>query len=160
MPVIRIETKINADISIVFDLSRSIDLHKISTEDTNEEAIAGVTTGLIQKGEWVTWRARHFGVYQNLTARITEMERPNYFVDEMEKGIFKRFKHDHIFSRIGEHSLMVDVFDYESPLGILGKLADILFLKRYMKRFLEKRNQTIKHFAETEKWKEVVLPNT
>ncbi len=157
MPIIRIETKIDADISIVFDLSRSIDLHKISTQETKEEAIAGVTSGLIKKGEWVTWRARHFGVYQNLTVRITEFNQPTYFVDEMQKGIFKCFRHDHIFHKVGEQSLMIDVFDYESPLGILGKLADTLFLKRYMKRFLEKRNQTIKHFAETEKWREVLL---
>ncbi len=160
MPIIRIETKIDADISIVFDLARSIDLHKISTQHTNEEAIAGVTSGLIKNNDWVTWRAKHFGVYQILTVRITAFNPPSYFVDEMQKGIFKRFKHEHFFSRIGEQSLMIDVFDYESPLGILGKLADLLFLKRYMKRFLEKRNQTIKYFAETERWKEVLVFKT
>ncbi len=78
----------------------------------------------------------------------------------MQKGIFKCFRHDHIFKKVGEQSLMIDVFDYESPLGILGKLADLLFLKRYMKRFLEKRNQTIKYFAETERWKEVLVFKT
>lgn len=159
MPKIRLETKINAPISIVFDLSRSIDLHKISTQQTNEKAIAGITSGLIKKGEWVTWRARHFGFYQNLTACITEFDQPTYFVDEMQKGIFKRFRHDHIFSEIGEQTLMIDVFDYESPLGLLGKMADFLFLKRYMQQFLKRRNETIKHFAETEKWKEVLSSN-
>jgi hypothetical protein len=51
MPVINLHTQINAPIGIVFDLSRSIDLHKISTAHTNEEAIAGVTSGLIGMGE-------------------------------------------------------------------------------------------------------------
>ena len=145
--------------SLVFDLSRSIDLHKISTQQTNEKAIAGITSGLIKKDEWVTWRARHFGIYQKLTVRITAFNQPTYFADEMQKGIFKRFKHDHIFSEIGEQTMMVDVFDYESPLGILGKMADLLFLKSYMKRFLEHRNKTIKQYAETEKWKEVLSLN-
>jgi hypothetical protein len=49
MPTIIIETIIKTDKQIVFDLSRSIDLHKISTKETNEEAIAGVTSGLTHK---------------------------------------------------------------------------------------------------------------
>ncbi|MCG1036514.1 hypothetical protein [Polaribacter sargassicola] len=48
MPRIEIKTEIKADINIVFDLSRSIDLHKISTKHTNEKAIAGKTNGLIE----------------------------------------------------------------------------------------------------------------
>ena len=156
MPIIKIETEINAPIEVVFDLSRSIDLHKISTHQTNEEAIAGITSGLIGKGESVTWRARHFGIYQTLTARITEFEKPTYFVDEMEKGIFQYFKHEHIFKENGQQTRMIDVFDYGSPLGILGKVADKLFLENYMRRFLEKRNKTIKAFAESEDWKTIL----
>ena len=156
MPTIRIETKIKANKNIVFDLSRSIDLHKESTKHTNEEAIAGITSGLIGKGESVTWRAKHFGLYQNLTSKITEFERPDYFVDEMEKGIFKRFKHEHFFEEKDGQTVMKDVFDYESPLGVLGKIADQLFLKSYMKRLIEKRNETIKEFAESDKWKKMI----
>ncbi len=156
MPTIRIETKIKGDKRVIFDLARSIDLHKISTEQTNEEAISGVTSGLIGMGESVTWRAKHFGVYQNLTSKTTEYDRPNYFVDEMEKGAFKRFRHEHIFQEQEAQILMIDVFDYESPLGILGKFADNLFLERYMKTLLQKRNKTIKEFAESERWREVL----
>jgi ligand-binding SRPBCC domain-containing protein len=156
MPRIELNTKIKAEIQIVFDLSRSIDLHKISTEHTNEEAIAGKTSGLIGLNESVTWRAKHFGVYQELTSKITAFDRPNYFSDEMVKGAFKRFKHEHHFKEVDGVTLMTDYFDYESPLGIIGKLADRLFLKKYMTALLEKRNKVIKDFAESGKWKEVL----
>ncbi len=156
MPTIKIQTIIKANKHIVFDLSRSIDLHKISTQQTNEEAIAGVTSGLIGMNQSVTWRAKHFGIYQNLTSKITAFEPPNYFVDEMEKGIFKRFKHEHIFKEDQGQTLMIDVFDYESPLGILGQIADKLFLKKYMQNLLQKRNETIKEFAESGRWQEVL----
>ncbi len=159
MPRIKIETKINANRNIVFDLSRSIDLHKLSTEQTNEEAIAGVTTGLIGMGEFVTWRAKHFGWYQNLTSKITAYQKPEYFVDEMSKGIFKRFKHEHIFEVEGKLTKMIDIFDYESPFGIFGKIADKLFLENYMRNLLKKRNNVIKEFAETDKWKELLNKN-
>jgi len=87
MPVIQLQTVINAPINVVFDLSRSIDLHKISTAHTNEQAIAGKTSGLISMSESVTWKAKHFGVTQLLTSKITAFKSPHYFVDEMISGI-------------------------------------------------------------------------
>ena len=150
MPVINLETRINAPIKIVFDLSRSIDLHKISTAHTNEEAIAGKTSGLIGLGETVTWRAKHFGIYQKLTTKITEFNSPLYFVDEQLSGAFKSFRHEHHFEEANGVTIMRDIFDYKSPLGILGKLADFLFLKKYMTNLLLRRNQTIKEFGEKE----------
>lgn len=155
MPLIKLTTKIKADRQIVFDLSRSIDLHKISTAHTNEEAIKGRTTGLIQLGESVTWRARHFGVYQTLTSRITEFKSPEFFVDVMVKGIFKSFRHEHHFQTIDQCTLMTDQFEYHSPLGFLGSLADKLFLKKYMIQLLKRRNHTIKEFAESGRWKDL-----
>ncbi len=152
MPKIKLKTIINADRKIVFDLSRSIDLHKISTEHTDEEAIGGITSGLIGLNQSVTWKAKHFGFYQVLTSKITVYDAPNYFVDEMLSGAFKRFKHQHIFNSVGATTEMIDVFDYESPYGIFGRLADTLFLKKYMKNLLEKRNKTIKDYAESNKW--------
>lgn len=156
MPRIELRTEIKASKEIVFDLSRSIDLHKISTEHTNETAIAGKTSGLIGMDESVTWRAKHFGVYQKLTSKITEFERPNLFVDEMVKGAFKSFRHEHHFTDINGGTLMIDYFDYKSPLGVLGKIADKLFLKKYMVDLLEKRNETVKEFAESDKWRQLM----
>ncbi len=154
MPIIKLQTEIIAPIEIVFDLSRSIDLHKRSTKQTNEEAIGGRTSGLIGDGETVTWRAKHFGVYQTLTSKITEFDSPNRFVDEMIDGIFKSFRHEHRFeSNNNETTTLFDVFDYSSPFGIFGRIADKLFLKNYMKKLLEKRNEIIKEFAENGKWK-------
>ena len=156
MPTIKLQTEIKADKNIVFDLSRSIDLHKISTVQTNEEAIAGKTSGLIGMNESVTWRAKHFGIYQKLTSKITEFDRPNFFVDEMVKGAFSEFKHQHHFTESRGGTLMTDFFDYKSPFGILGKLADKLFLKKYMTELLTERNRIVKEFAESDKWKEVI----
>ena len=156
MPKIELKTIINAEKHIVFDLSRSIDLHKISTSHTNEEAISGKTSGLIGLNEWVTWRAKHLDFYQELTSKITYFEYPDYFADEMIKGAFKSFRHEHHFEQIGEKTSMLDIFCYDSPFGLFGKLADILFLKNYIKELLLKRNAIIKEFAETEKWKEIL----
>ena len=157
MPRIELQTEINADIEIVFDLSRSIDLHKISTEKTNETAIAGKTSGLIELNESVTWRAKHFGIYQKLTSKITEYNRPNYFADEMISGAFDSFKHEHHFENLNGKTLMVDIFDYKSPFRFLGKLADKMFLEKYMTDLLSDRNRIVKEFAESDKWKQILI---
>ena len=158
MPVIDITTRIHAPIQRVFDLARNVDVHTVSTAHTRERAIAGVTDGLMTLGQEVTWRARHFGIWQNLTSRITAFEPPSYFRDSLVHGAFRRFDHDHFFSQDGDITLMRDVFDYDSPFGVLGRIVDRLFLKRYMKQLLVGRNAVIKAAAETDEWRRYITP--
>jgi ligand-binding SRPBCC domain-containing protein len=156
MPLIHLITEIHAPIERCFDLSRSIDLHMITTKKTKEKAIAGRMTGLVEEGDTVTWEATHFGIKQQLGSKITSVKRPVYFADEQIHGAFKRFHHDHMFEEKAGITIMTDQFDYTSPLGILGKFADFLFLKRYLAKFIKERNQFIKVYAETDKWKEII----
>src|SRR5690242_16855965 len=128
MPVIELSTVIRAPRDRVFDLARSIDAHQDSTGGTEERAVAGVTRGLIGMGEEVTWEARHFGVRQRLTVRVTAFERPVRFQDVMISGAFSRMAHEHIFEDHPEGTLMRDRFEFAAPLGILGKIAEWLFL--------------------------------
>ncbi|MFZ4862931.1 SRPBCC family protein [Sphingobacterium sp. Mn56C] len=158
MPQLILETKIKAPLLRVFDLARSIDLHMESTEGTHEVAIAGVTSGLIKAGEIVKWRAKHLGVYQTLTVEITKMERPYFFEDKMLQGAFKSMQHQHIFEEregVGD-VIMRDIFTFYAPFGFLGRVVEWLFLTRYMRIFLEKRNQVIKRVAESDAWKNFV----
>ncbi|MEO6151448.1 MAG: SRPBCC family protein [Mucilaginibacter sp.] len=140
----------------MFDLSRSIDLHVISTQHTGETAVAGTTTGMIGLCETVTWRAKHFGIWQNLTTKITEFDRPHHFTDEMVKGIFKSIRHEHHFKTVDGQTLMTDIFVYAVPFGILGSLFDRLILKQYMTDLLTKRNGVIRSIAEGYDWGKVL----
>lgn len=148
MSTIYLQTIINADTQTVFDLARDIDLHQKSTSKTHEKAIAGRTNGLIELNETVTWRARHLGIYQTLTTKIVSMEMPYQFTDVMLKGAFKSMKHQHIFKQEGKNTIMTDIFEFESPLGIIGKLFNQFFLKNYLTNFLLERNKLIKTTAE------------
>jgi ligand-binding SRPBCC domain-containing protein len=97
----------------------------------------------------VTWEATHFGVRQRLSSQTTEFDPPHRFVDEMVHGAFRRFRHEHQFLAAEGGTEMIDVFDYTSPLGPLGRLADVLFLRRYMTRLLRERNAYLKREAES-----------
>jgi ligand-binding SRPBCC domain-containing protein len=148
MTTIHLTTKIKAPIQIVFDVSRNIDIHQQSASKSYEVAIAGVTSGLINYNETVTWRGKHFGFYLSHKSRITAMTFYHYFVDEMEEGKFKTFKHQHFFEEINELTTMTDVLQYETPFCIFGKLFDFLFLKKHLTQFLLERNKILKAVTE------------
>lgn len=149
MQIVIVETWIAAPAGPCFDAARDIDLHVRSLAHTGETAVAGRTSGLISQGEEVTWRGRHFGVYQHFTSRITAYDRPRYFQDSMIRGAFKSFVHDHFFDMADAGTTMRDVLFFSAPLGVLGKIAEWLVLRRYMENLLTSRALVIKAAAES-----------
>lgn len=146
--LITIVTEIHAPAARCFDLSRDIDLHIRSFSHTGERAVAGVTTGLIGLGEEVTWEGTHLGVRQRLTSRITAFSPPYHFRDEMIRGAFRTFVHDHYFEEIPGATLMRDEVRFESPLGVLGRVVDAAFMGRYVSRLIAGRAAVIRVTAE------------
>ena len=47
---------------------------------------------------------------------------------------------------------------FRAPLGFLGRVAEFLFLRAYMKRFLVKRNVELKTLAEGNAWRQFMEP--
>lgn len=150
MAFIHLITKISAPLQTVFDLSRNIDVHQLSASQTAEKAIAGKTSGLIGFDETVTWQGRHFGLLLTHQSRITAFEAPYYFVDEMEKGHFKSFRHEHFFEQQHGLTIMTDKLFYETPFGIFGKLFDGLVLKKHLTKFLLNRNEILQKLSENQ----------
>ncbi len=157
MPTIHLTTFIEAPVQRVFDLSRNIELHKQSMSKHKEEAVAGVRFGLIQKDESVTWKAKHFFKTRYLRSEITAMKIPEMFTDQQAKGDFKMMKHEHHFQPYTNGTIMIDLFYFESPYGTVGKWFNSIYLKRYLRKMLEHRNKIIKEFAETDKWKKLLI---
>ena len=145
MRSIRLETVIAAPIGDCFGLSLSVDAHAASMQASKEQAIGGVTSGVMRLGDSVTWRARHFGVVFQMTSAITEYQPPSRFVDEQQHGPFRRWWHEHTFTPlVNGQTQMIDIVRFESPFGLLGYLADSLVLGYYMPHLLRQRNAWLK----------------
>ncbi len=153
MPTIHLTTFIAAPVSRVFDLARSIELHKHSMTKHNEEAVAGTRYGLIEKDESVTWKAKHLFKTRFLRSEITDMKKPDMFIDEMVKGDFKTMKHVHHFKPCENGTIMIDLVEFEAPYGSMGKFFNKIYLTSYLKKLIEQRNKTLKEVAESEKWR-------
>ena len=148
---------IRAPIHRCFDLARSVEVHLAHNVHSGESALVegGVVSGLLDLGDCVTWRARHFGVRLRLTSAITAMRRPEYFHDTMLRGPFHLMCHDHTFRALGPDSTeMRDLFRFAAPLGPLGWIAERLVLRRYMRALLRERNAVIRRFAESGAWRD------
>jgi hypothetical protein len=156
--MIRLEetTVIDAPIQRCFDLARSVEVHLIANVHSGEQALAvgGTTSGLIGLNQQVTWRAKHFGIWHNLTSEITILEPPAYFQVTMTQGIFQSMQADHLFRTLPFGATeMKDIFAIAAPLPLLGPLAEAFFLRRYMMALVRERNAVIKQIAESSEWK-------
>jgi ligand-binding SRPBCC domain-containing protein len=156
LAIIETSLTIKAPIEVVFDLARSIDMHLVSTAETNERVVDGIRVGLAKLNDTVTWEARHLYKRRKFKSLISAMEPYHYFKDEMLEGDFKRFYHEHFFEENNGAVLMTDKLILESPFGIFGKWADALFLKKYITRFLIIRNNHIKDYAESGRWMQIL----
>jgi ligand-binding SRPBCC domain-containing protein len=157
MPLIKLTTFVKAPLERVFDLSRSIDLHKKSMIPYGEKPVAGRISGLVEQGDSVTWQAKHLLKERTLSVKITAMQEPHSFVDELVKGDFTAMKHEHYFKVCDNGTFIIDHFYFESPYGVLGTWLNRLYLTRYMRRLLETRNAVIKEVAESNQWKHYLI---
>jgi len=153
MSFIQLTTFIEAPIERVFDLSRSIELHKGSMQRFNEKCTAGKQGGLLELNETVTWQAKHLMKERQLTTKITALQKPFSFIDEQVTGDFVSLKHEHYFKSVQNGTIMIDQFHFQVPYGVIGKWVSRFYLTGYITKLLEQRNQFIKEVAETNKWK-------
>jgi ligand-binding SRPBCC domain-containing protein len=149
MPTVVIETTIDAPVELCFDLARDVGVHAESAAFSSERIVKpGRMDGLLERGDLVAFEGRHFGIRQRFVARITELDRPIRFVDEMVHGSFRRLRHIHEFEWIGNATLMRDTIEWQAPFGCIGRLADALFLRRHMAWFVFTKQSVLKQIAE------------
>ena len=142
-------TRLQTDIEAAFDLSLTIEVHLESFSKSQERAVAGVTSGMMELDEEVTWKARHFGRVWTMRSRISALERPTRFVDEQVKGPFAKWWHEHRFVRVDDQvTEMVDIIVFRAPLGVLGWIAERIGLTWYMGRMIDTRNKALALLAE------------
>ncbi|MDO7875895.1 SRPBCC family protein [Hymenobacter sp. ASUV-10] len=143
-------TFIAAPPAACYALALNTQAHAESAKQTGERVLAAPPGGQLQLGDVVTWEGRHFGLRQHLTVRITAATPPTHFRDEQVRGAFRWLRHDHYFEAVAGGTHMRDVFDFQSPVGFVGRWFEQLFLTRYLTDFLRQRNAVLKQMLEAE----------
>jgi ligand-binding SRPBCC domain-containing protein len=152
MERIRLETWIDAPAERCFLLYLSVDLHLASAAPSREQAIDGVTTGLIGEGETVTFVSRHLGVKLRHTSRVELLRPYSHFREAMVSGVFTRFEHDHYFAAMNDGTRVRDEIRFSVPFGALGRFGTRMCVRRRLTEFLTERNAVVKRVSESEEW--------
>ena len=77
---------------------------------------------------------------------ITHMSKPNYFVDEQRFGPYALWHHEHHFKEVSGGVEMTDEVNYGLPLGVLGKLANWLFVQQKVNAIFDHRSKILLDF--------------
>jgi ligand-binding SRPBCC domain-containing protein len=156
MDKIEFNTHIKAPIERCFDLARSIDFHKISVGPVKEETVAGCTSGLIGPNQRVLMQSRIGSFRFSTELKITKFNPSFFFSYEVVDSTFQSIVHDYYFYDISEETVMVNHFYYKLRWGLLGEVINFLFLHNYLTKIITKRNDLLREYAETDKWKDVL----
>lgn len=156
MPTIHLTTFIAAPIDRVFDLHRSIFVHKQSMIQFNETVASGITTGLLNAGEVVTWKSKHLYKTRYFKLKVLDMNFPTSYTEVQVKGDFKSLKHEHFFKPVRNGTLVIDLFHFDMKYGQAGLLFNKFYLTNYIRNVLEHRNKFIKDYAESKKWESLL----
>ncbi|MBN8649979.1 MAG: hypothetical protein J0L67_01025 [Cytophagales bacterium] len=156
MTKIEISTHILAPIDRCFDLARCGEIFPIQTHLVHEDSNKKLNTNLLDVGQRINHNIRYFGIHFEIESVITRCIKPYFFSDEMKVGPFHTFVHDHFFYSFPGETVMIDNVYFRSRWGVLGETADTLLVKRNVFRFLKKKNQLIKKYAESDQWQYLI----
>jgi len=90
----------------------------------------------------ITW----YGVRLAWRTRIVEYDPPHRFVDVQIRGPYRSWWHEHRFTSMQNHTLMVDRIEYELPFGAVGALAEPL-VRRSLRGILDYRGEVIRRIG-------------
>lgn len=156
MPSIHLTTFIKAPVERVFDLCRNSTILKKALEARKETLSAGAAGILLTQSDTLTLGAKHLGKTRVITLRVIEMTIPEKFVEEQVKGDLKSFRHEHHFKPVDNGTIMIDLVDLEEPRDAIGGIAGKFFMKKYFEKMLTSRNELIKQYAESDKWRAIM----
>lgn len=157
MPTLHTTTFMAQSAEVVFDLTRHVGLQRDALSAYQQQAVAGTRFGLLASGETITWRSRHFFRDLLFRLRILELVVPERIILEQAMGPFQFFRQERHVKPCENGCFLIDLVHYEWKQGRLGRIADRLFLRRYLETILNQHIEAIKKAAEGNRWKTYLM---
>ncbi len=84
-----------------------------------------------------------FGIETTWVTEITHVKDKNYFIDEQRVGPYKMWHHEHWLKATEKGTLMTDIISYKPPVGIIGDIANVLFIEKRIKEVFAYREKAL-----------------
>jgi len=125
-------------------LSKPENLGKITPPEMQFNIKTQSGEGKMFAGQIITYKIKvPPGVSMNWMTEITHVSEPNYFVDEQRVGPYALWHHQHHIKKVEGGVEMTDEVNYALPMGILGRFAHLLFVKRQLNGIFKYRHQVL-----------------
>ncbi|WP_343689457.1 SRPBCC family protein [Chitinophaga sp.] len=146
--LLRYEQVLNTSIPEAWTFfSRANNLEKITPSYMRFDITSPVTDKPIYAGEIITYVIHPvLGIPLRWMTEITHVKEGEYFVDEQREGPYGLWHHQHHFEAVEGGVKMTDIVHYSLPLGILGRLAHALFVRRQLEGIFAYRKQRVQEF--------------
>ncbi len=136
------ELPISMDEAWVF-LSDPKNLKRITPDYMGFDILSGADRKMFP-GQIIQYRLTPvLGIPFRWVTEITHVKEGEYFVDEQRFGPYSFWHHKHFIYPTENGVVMEDVVDYKIPLGILGKLAHMIFVKYKVKQIFTFREKAL-----------------
>ncbi len=156
MARIHLTTFMTAPAERIFDLSRHLAVYKNLFHGRKEQLTAAASTNQLNIGETISIMGKLGGKTRLTMLKIVAIKKPDSFVEEQVKGDMTSFRHEHYFKRADNGTFVIDIIDYELPRDFLGKILGRFYLKGYLENLVNRRNELIRGYVESEKWKVIL----
>ena len=121
-------------------ISNPANLRKITPEHMGFIITSKMIEEKMYPGMIITYKVSPLlGIKMNWVTEITHVRDYEYFVDEQRIGPYAMWHHQHKIEPIEGGTLMTDIVTYQPPLGVLGALANALFIKKQLNQIFDYR---------------------
>ena len=133
--------KLPVSVSEIWDfISSPVNLKEITPEHMGFLVTSNNGAVKIYPGMIITYKVSPLlGIKLNWMTEITHVKEFEYFIDEQRIGPYSIWHHQHKIEPIEGGVLMTDIVTYQPPLGILGAIANSLFIKTQLRSIFDYR---------------------
>jgi len=87
------------------------------------------------------------GISVTWVTEITQVKEKQFFIDEQRIGPYAFWHHQHFIEPDGDGVIMTDIVTYSPPFGILGRIANLLFIRSRLKEIFDFRNKVLSEWT-------------
>lgn len=138
---------IPASIDEIWDfISSPSNLKEITPKHMGFEVTGNTGKGQMYPGMIITYKVSPLlGIKLNWVTEITHVKDKEYFVDEQRIGPYTMWHHEHKIEPIAGGIMMTDIVTYQPPMGILGAIANTLFIKKQLEEIFGYRTVALEN---------------
>ena len=141
---------LKSDLKTVWNfISSPNNLEKITPDDMSFKITSKNINDSMYPGMIITYKVTPLlKIPLTWVTEITHVKENNFFVDEQKIGPYSLWYHYHGIEEVENGVKLIDKVSYQTPFGIFGKIAHLIFIRNTLERIFNHRNIAFRELLE------------